>query len=330
VCLSRPQASIDVLLRYLASGCSSPSGLGSMSTCVYDTAWVAMISKVIDGRPQWLFSLSFEYLLVSQKADGGWGCETSDPIDAILNTMAALLAVKKHQSTPECNGMAESNLSDRLRRATSFLQKKLDTWDVEMTEHIGFEILVPAHLRLLADEGIPFAFPGLGALSRLNQQKLKDFSPKMLYSQLPSTLTHSLEAFVGKIDFDKVRHRLVFGSMMASPSSTAAYLIHASQWDDEAEAYIRSVLERGGGRGSGGVPNVFPVTIVELAWVFFSNPTVNVNPNAFPGHVNAHREWHFPKRRELAGPRCSDYIPREASQPSERCCWLWYEQCPGI
>jgi hypothetical protein len=268
--LSSLQASVDVLLGYLASGCSSPNGLGSMSICVYDTAWVAMISKVIDERRQWLFPLAFEYLLISQTADGGWGCKTSDTVDVILNTMAALLALKKHQSKPEYNGVAESNLDDRLRRATCFLERKLDTWDIETTEHIGFEILIPAHLRLLADEGVSFTFPGLKALNRLNQQKLKNVSPEILYGNSPSTLIHSLEAFVGKIDFDKVKHRLVFGSMMASPSSTAAYLIHASQWNDEAEAYILSALEGGDRRGSGGAPNVFPITIFELTWVFFS------------------------------------------------------------
>lgn len=262
------QSRIDSLLKNLADGCSNPHGLGSMSTCCYDTAWVAMISKEIDGNRKWLFPSSFEYLIGSQTIDGGWGEGASD-IDVILNTMAGLLALKIHQSTPERNtgNVLQSDLDHHIHLATSFLENKLQTWDVQSTDHVGFEILVPTHLRLLAEKGITFAFPGLETLINLNQTKLKKFSPEILYSKIPTTLTHSLEAFAGQIDFDKVKHRLDFGSMMASPSSTAAYLMHASQWDDSAEGFIRSAVQFGEGKGSGAVPSAFPITIFELTWV---------------------------------------------------------------
>lgn len=54
---------------------------------------------------------------------------------------------------------------------------------------------------------------------------------------------------------------------MASPASTAAYLIHASTWDEEAERYVRKVIVEGQGNGVGGVPSVFPTTIFEMTWV---------------------------------------------------------------
>ncbi|KAM4061076.1 ent-kaur-16-ene synthase [Hirsutella rhossiliensis] len=101
----------------------------------------------------------------------------------------------------------------------------------------------------------------------MNNEKMSRFKPESLYEQKPSSAIHSLEAFVGKIDFDQVSHHLWQGSMMASPSSTAAYLIHASHWDEEAEAYLRHVIKAGAGHGSGGIPGTFPITHFEYSWV---------------------------------------------------------------
>ena len=255
-----------MLTQQLAAGCSNDHGLSSMSVAIYDTAWVAMISKIVDGRCQWLYPSSFQHLVHSQAADGGWGQEGLE-IDAILNTMAALLALKRHHLNPGSqNDAGVDNLDVRIIRATSFLQSKLESWNVEAADHVGFEILVPTLLRLLADEGINFEFAGQKALARLNSQKLEHFDFEILYGSSPTTLLHSLEAFAGQIDFDKLIHRLHFDSMMASPSSTAAYLIYATQWDDRAEEYIRLALASGLGKQSGAVPSAFPSTIFELTW----------------------------------------------------------------
>jgi hypothetical protein len=53
--------------------------------------------------------------------------------------------------------------------------------------------------------------------------------------------------------------------MMGSPSSTAAYLMHASVWDDEAEAYLRKVLKYSAGRGNGSVPCAWPTSVFEVS-----------------------------------------------------------------
>lgn len=51
--------------------------------------------------------------------------------------------------------------------------------------------------------------------------------------------------------------------MMGSPASTAAYLIHSSRWDDEAEEYLRSLTIAGNGK----VASAFPVSVLEIFWV---------------------------------------------------------------
>ncbi|KAL8679406.1 MAG: hypothetical protein Q9186_004317 [Xanthomendoza sp. 1 TL-2023] len=55
--------------------------------------------------------------------------------------------------------------------------------------------------------------------------------------------------------------------MMASPASTAAYLMNVTVWDVEAERYLRDTVQHCHGQGSGGVPSAFLTPIVEIAWV---------------------------------------------------------------
>ncbi|KAK2051275.1 hypothetical protein LY76DRAFT_651418 [Colletotrichum caudatum] len=93
------------------------------------------------------------------------------------------------------------------------------------------------------------------------------FKPEHLYDQKVSTAAHLLEAFIGRIDFDCVSGHLWRGSMMALPSSTAVYLMHASVWDDEAEGFLRHVLKAGLGHGDGGVLGTFPTLYFEYSWV---------------------------------------------------------------
>ena len=254
------------LVNDLAGQLSRQHAISSMSTTVYDTAWVSMIVKTVDGVPLWRFPESFDYLLEKQLPDGGWEGYAAE-VDGILNTMAALLSLKRHAAMPECRGCTGSKDIDvRILKATSNLTQKLNRWDVESTLHVGFEILVPALLAMLEQDSPRFTFPGRRALLELNKRKLADFHPGILYAKHKTTLIHSLEAFIGAIDFNSVRHHAVAGSMMASPSSTAAYLIHCHPWDDEAEAYLAKVIKDGPGAGCGSVPSAFPSTTFELTW----------------------------------------------------------------
>lgn len=258
-----------LLIKKLAEGILNERGIGSMSPAIYDTAWVSMISKPAAGGRRWLFPDSFEFILNTQTSEGGWDIDRSD-LDSILNTLAALLAMKMHAANPSLtvDGLGH-DIGSRISKATVFLGLKLEEWDVDTSRHVGFEILIPSLLENLKHEGISFDFPGRRSLMMLNRKKLANFDPEILYSTRKTTLIHSLEAFHGSniVDYDRISHHKVFGSMMASPSSTAAYLMNSSIWDEEAESYIRTVIADGEGKGSGGVPSAFPCTIFEISWV---------------------------------------------------------------
>lgn len=239
----------------------------SHSLSIYDTAWVSMIAKTVNEEPRWVFPESFQYLLEQQESDGGWNGQKNSE-DGILNTLAALLAMKRHEkSTNITTPVADPSLHSRITKAVTYLQRKLQQWDEGASIPIGFEILVPALLSMLEQEQLVFHFPQKQVLMKLNAKKTKHFDPSMLYGNQKTTLLHSLEAFIGKIDFDRVQHQKTNGGMMFSPSSTAAYLMNCSTWDVEAEMYIRSAIQDGSGHGNGGVAGAYPTNFFEVTWV---------------------------------------------------------------
>ena len=261
------------LLRSIAEGQDPYYGFGNMSCSVYDTAWVSMVrSPNKDTSSEWLFPQSFGYVLDTQLSSGGWDSDSLEMADSILSTMAGLLTLQKHSRTnPSSEEMSKHlDFNIRINNAVSFLQTKLKLWAIETTKNVGFELLIPAHLELLEKEGHFFDFPGRATLLKIREKKMSLFRPEMLYGENKMSALHSLESLIGLVEFDRVSHHKVFGSMMASPSSTAAYLIYSSKWDWEAEAYLRHVISHGPGKGNGSVGSAFPSSLFETSWVNYT------------------------------------------------------------
>lgn len=247
-------------------------GFGSMSRAVYDTAWVSMVTIGVDGYKKYRFPQSFLYLIRKQSEDGSWDCTIrSCCVDSILDTAAALLALKRHLNEPlQIHEIQPAEIERRIELAATALQLLLQGWDVAASISVGFEIIIPSLLDQLASEGLVFDFDGKQELLAIRDAKLSRFKPEYLYGRKQTSAIHSLEAFVGKIDFDKVAHHLSGGAMMGSPSSTAAYLMHSSRWNEDAEAYLQYVVCRtcnGSDDDEGGVPSAFPSTYFEYTWV---------------------------------------------------------------
>lgn len=255
----------STLVRRLIDEHDPMFGVGSMSCSIYDTAWVSMVSKIIDGQPKWLFPGSFHYLLGHQQHDGGW-MTSSIGADSILHTLAALLALCKHIAEPhQLIYIPLEELQHKKDRAVYFLEAKFSQFDITSATTQNIEILIPKMLQLLEAEEIVFNFPGREELLQRRERKTVKCNPTNLYSTGRSTLIHYLEGFVGELDFDRLLHHKVSGSMMASPASTAAYLMHSSQWDDEAEAYLSYVVNQGDELSTGGVPSRYPNTVNEIS-----------------------------------------------------------------
>jgi len=216
-----------------------------------------------------LFPSSFQCICDTQGESGGW--EGGDPIDEIVNTMACLLAMKRHHkaemSEDEDDISKLTELAEKIDKAKDFLVAKFSDRKPSNTEGVAFDILIPSMLDLLEVEGLQLRFPNSEELRQRNQTRMSKINFSVLY-RYPSAILHSLESFIGAIDFDKMSHHLQDGGMMASPSSTAAYLMNASTWDDNAERYLRDAVENGRRIAEGMVTNVFPISTFEFAWVY--------------------------------------------------------------
>ena len=260
-------ASAAQLVQQYARQIDNGIPIGNMSTSSYDTAWASMISKNVGGHSQWLFPESFQMLLDTQHQEGGWAIEESE-IDGILNTMAALSALLKHENDSGAISRSSNSrsLRENITRAVSWLHGKLQVWNVAATDHVGFEMLVPLHMKLLSEHQLEFDFPGKKLLLQMYEKKISKFDPRFIYSGRQTTFAHSMEAFIGKLDFNLIKKQLSHGSMMASPSATSAYLIHSTTWDNDAENYLRQVFESGAGKENGGFPSAFPSDAFELSW----------------------------------------------------------------
>jgi hypothetical protein len=190
--------------------------------------------------------------------------------------MAALLALLEHQLHPEITGCyLVPDLTVRISRAVSWLESTMRKFDLEAcTDNVGFEILIPSLLRLLGEYGVVFDMPHIRALMRLADGKLAkvDKLAESLYNGYQATALHSLEAFIGKIDFDRLKGCKRNGGMLGSPSSTAAYLMHVSEWDDEAERFLKIAFEFGQGRNNGGIGSAYPIEVFEMSLVSIAHP----------------------------------------------------------
>ena len=242
-----------------------------MGDSIYDTAWVSMVVKPINGSLTWLFPSSFVYICNRQQENGGW--YGNDVIDEIVTALACLLSLKKHEKVER----EPFDLPDRIARATTFLNERLRQWDVTQTERIAFELLVPSLLDLLEREGLKFDFPGREKLISLKHDKMSKLKLVQLY-KYPSTILYSLEGFIGILDFDKMKHHLQNGSMGSSPASTAAFLMNVSEWNASAETYLTKAVNNGLRYGEGSVPCVYSITIFEFAWVRFRINDPDISP----------------------------------------------------
>src|SRR4051812_21950011 len=126
-----PYEGASRLLANLSTKLENRGTFGSMSTNIYDTAWVSMVAKPLDdGQRTWLFPQSFDLVLSAQSMDGGWPGWSE--LDKILCTMAALISILRHNEHPDIQGCANppKDYMLRISRAVVWLEGHLHAFDI--------------------------------------------------------------------------------------------------------------------------------------------------------------------------------------------------------
>lgn len=256
------------LVDYISTAVGKTHDFGHLTSQIYDTAWVSMIRLHNKQSNDLLFPECYTYILSRQLPSGGWESYDTD-IDGIMNTFAALLALKKNWDSK----YSPADIKVRIDRAVSYLRDMLNAWDeasIAECDHVGFEIIIPHMMELLEQEGVLFDFPGKDILMTLNSKKLAKIHPKIWSGKIQTTITHSLEAFGGKADFRGLSEQTVHGGMGSSPASTAAWLMYTEGWDVESEECLRNLIRQRepevGSEGKG-VPGMYATTGFEVLWV---------------------------------------------------------------
>ncbi|KAJ5732135.1 hypothetical protein N7493_003616 [Penicillium malachiteum] len=262
----------NTLLTELLASYDEKYNFGTVVSSIYDTAWISMVSKKSSAY-DWAFPECFEFLCREQAEDGGWGNPIS-LVERITCTFVSLLAIKTHLRPPSISQEERVKLQRCADSAADFIRANLPTWNLDSldtTLPMAMELWFPIVVARLEAEDVVFDIPGLDHLMQMREEKLSRFPVEILYQKhgliQPSPL-FTLEGFIGRVDFDRLSHQKVLGSMFTSPASTAVYLMECSEWDIDAEEYLRHAIEQSIIKNNRSVPTIFPTSIFDIDWVF--------------------------------------------------------------
>ncbi|KAI0198928.1 hypothetical protein F4808DRAFT_231058 [Astrocystis sublimbata] len=198
------------LLSRIASECSNEGANGSTHVSFYDAAWLSILRKPTNGDRRWLFPQYFDWILKQQLPSGAWGPCVA-PLDSILNTAAALLALQKHVEALPGN----QEWVQRITKANNALTSMLAAQHGSAFDQVRFGLSIKQHIELLADNGI-----------LLENQRLQDL--RLDYRSDPSPTSSWKDSKESRTDLPFVR---------------ALRLIHSSPWDEAAEIRLKDILE---------------------------------------------------------------------------------------
>ncbi|NES16638.1 prenyltransferase [Micromonospora sp. PPF5-17] len=233
---------------------------GHVTPSLYETARLVSLSPWLAGHAE-----RVDYLLRSQRADGGWGPPEGYAVVPTASATEALLAVLYTSSGSE----ALIRAADRgLQALTRLLRAGPPTPDTP-----AVDLIVPALIAAinghLSRPDIPAglrhwrAYPRLGLPSGMDGRRLSAVRRLVAAGgAVPDKLLHALEV-VGPSarDAGGVPPSSA-GLVGASPAATAAWL-----GPDEVHHHLRSCLEAVVERHGGPVPCATPITVFERAWV---------------------------------------------------------------
>lgn len=236
-------------------------GPGHMGSTAYDTAWTARLGEV-----DWsLSSRSLAWLAEHQLPDGSWGAPA--PMyyhDRVLCTLAAMIALCYRGRRGQDKVQIEKGrlaLERIVGGATQGLQSDPNGATV------GFEMIAPTlaaeaeKLGIIKRQGDRI----LGRLSKQRAKKLAYLKDNMISRYVTMAFSAEMAGTDGKHMLDIENLQESNGSVGVSPSATAYFATYVKRGDEAALAYLRGVM-----KPDGGMPNVAPFDIFEIAWTLWN------------------------------------------------------------
>ncbi|MCC6298499.1 MAG: cyclase [Anaerolineales bacterium] len=264
-------------------------GPGHMPSAAYDTAWAARLGDVdldISNR-------AITWLTKNQLADGSWGAPA--PLyfhDRIICTLAAMIALT-YRGHREADKEQVTRGRLALERIVSEATGGLSADPNGAT--VGFEMIAPTlvaeaeRLGLIKHQGNRI----LGRLSKLRAKKLQYLQNNMINRNVTMAFSAEMAGIDGKRMLDVGHLQESNGSVGVSPSATAYFATYIKKGDKPSLKYLRSV-----GKPDGGLPNVAPFDVFEIAWALWNLsfiPDVKKNKKLKP-HLDFLSNAWTPKR----------------------------------
>jgi halimadienyl-diphosphate synthase len=227
-------------------------GGGWMLNTAYDTAWIARLVDIDASMAE----NALEWLRCHQLPDGSWGTgHLRYHHDRMICTLAAMTALAKY-GKPE-----DLQRCQRAQVALKPLANGLLADPPGAT--VGFEMLAPTllnearelHLINGSDSDL------LDQLTRYRAAKLAALPGGMISRRVTVAFSVEMAGADGLRLLDVNRLQEANGSVGHSPSATAYFALHVRPHNPEAMSYLRQVVTE-----SGGVPDVAPFDVFELAW----------------------------------------------------------------
>lgn len=236
-------------------------GPGHMASTAYDTAWAARLGEVDWG----ICSRSLAWLADHQLPDGSWGALA--PMyyhDRVLCTLAAMIALtyrgrRGHDKVQIENGRLA--LERIVGGATQGLQADPNGATV------GFEMIAPTlvseaeRLGIIKEQGDRI----LGRMSKLREKKLSYLQGKMISRRVTMAFSAEMAGRDGQHMLDLENLQEENGSVGVSPSATAYFATYIRPGDEASLKYLREVTNP-----DGGMPNVAPFDVFEIAWALWN------------------------------------------------------------
>jgi halimadienyl-diphosphate synthase len=242
-------------------------GPGHMGSTAYDTAWTARLGE-IDWR---LSSHALSWLAEHQLPDGSWGAQA--PMyyhDRVLCTLAAMIALSYRGRRGQDKIQIE-NGKLALERIVSGATMGLQADPNGAT--VGFEMIAPTlaaeaeKLGIIRRQGDRI----LGRLSKQRAKKLAFLKDNMISRKVTIAFSAEMAGLDGKHMLDIGNLQEGNGSVGLSPSATAYFATYIKRGDQASLEYLRGIA-----KPDGGMPNVAPFDVFEIAWSLWN---LSLNPN---------------------------------------------------